>query len=243
MAFKFSSLNASRWRLLLENTAFAETIPAGALVLDAGAGEAPYRGLFAHARYESADFLGSNRRYAKPTYACDLASIPVEDARFDFVVFNQVMEHLPEPRAVLLELFRVLKPSGKMIYTGPLFFEEHEQPYDFYRYTRFGLRHLFEKAGFEVERLDWLEGFFGTAGYALSAIARFLPWKPGDMPGAGILAWLLCPLLCAMKAVFLVLSVFFQKLEMHVKCTARGFPKNYVAVVVKPARPRSLANV
>ena len=46
-----------------------------------------------------------------------------------------------------------------MIYTGPLFFEEHEQPYGFYRYTRFGLCHVFERAGFEVERLDWLEEF------------------------------------------------------------------------------------
>ncbi|MEX1119188.1 MAG: methyltransferase domain-containing protein [Terrimicrobiaceae bacterium] len=238
-----ATFNASRRRLLLANTAFAETIPAGALVLDAGAGDAPYRGLFAHARYESADFLGSDRKYAKPTYECDLASIPVEDTRFDFVIFNQVMEHLPEPAAVRAELFRVLKPSGKLIYTGPLFFEEHEQPYDFYRYTRFGVRHLFEKAGFEVERLDWLEGFFGTAGYGLSAIARFLPRTPSEMPGAGLLAWALCPAIWILKAAFWILSIVFQHLEPHVKCTARGFPKNYVAVLVKPALTHSMANV
>jgi len=227
--------NSSRKRLFLENKSFANAVPQGSLVLDAGAGDAPYRGLFAHARYESADFLSSDRKYAKPTYECDLAEIPVEADRFDFVVFNQVMEHLPEPGRVAQELFRVLKPSGKMIYTGPLFFEEHEQPYDFYRYTSFGVRHVFGRAGFVVDRLDWLEGFFGTAGYALSALARFLPWKPSEMCGAGLLAWALCPAMFFLKAFFTVLAAALHRLEMIVKCTGRGFPKNYVAILSKPA--------
>ncbi|WP_322513018.1 class I SAM-dependent methyltransferase, partial [Chloroflexus sp.] len=112
--FKF---NSSRYRLWQENAAFAAAIPQGALVLDAGAGEAPYQSLFRHTRYESADFQKVNKPYAPSTYVCDLKSIPVEDNRFDFIVFNQVMEHLPEPKLVLNELYRVLKPGGKMIYT------------------------------------------------------------------------------------------------------------------------------
>lgn len=112
-------------------------MPAGALVLDAGAGTAPYAELFSHARYESADFEKLEKEYAS-TYVCDLGAIPVEDARYDAVVFNQVMEHLPEPARVLAELGRVIKPGGRMIYTGPFFYEEHEGPYDFYRYTRSG---------------------------------------------------------------------------------------------------------
>lgn len=203
MIRRLLEFNSSRKRLFLENKLFAGVVPAGSLVLDAGAGDGPYRSLFAH-------------------------------ARFDFVVFNQVMEHLPEPGRVVSELFRVLKPSGKMIYTGPLFFEEHEQPYDFYRYTRFGVRHIFERAGFVVERLDWLEGLFGTAGYSLSALARFLPLKPREMRAAGALAWCLCPALFFLKALFAVLSVIFHRLEMAAKCTDRGFPKNYVAILSKP---------
>jgi SAM-dependent methyltransferase len=75
------------------------------------------------------------------------------------------MEHLPESKLVLAELSRVLKPGGKMIYTDPLFFEEHEQPFDFYRYTQFGLRYLFGSTGFVVERLGWR----GILGRSLSA--------------------------------------------------------------------------
>jgi len=78
-----------------------------ALVLDAGAGEQPYRHHFLHCRYEAADFEAVKKRYATSTYVCDLARIPVEDGRFDAVVFSQVMEHLPDPIAALREIRRV----------------------------------------------------------------------------------------------------------------------------------------
>ena len=59
--------------------------------------------------YESADFQQVDKEYQPVTYVCDLAEIPVEDNRYDAIVFNQVMEHLPEPETVLRELARVLK--------------------------------------------------------------------------------------------------------------------------------------
>ena len=181
--FVREAFNSSRERLWQENAAFAATISAGALVLDAGAGTSPYKSLFAHARYESADFEQVNKAYAHQTYACDLSAIPVEDSRFDAVIFNQVMEHLPEPRAVLCEFRRTLKPGGRLIYSGPLFYEEHEVPYDFYRYTQFGVRYLFTQAGFEIERLDWLEGYFGTLGYQWRTASRALPKSRRDYGG------------------------------------------------------------
>lgn len=129
--------NSSRARLLQENAAFAASLPPGVRVLDAGAGTHRYRHLFGHTHYESADF---NEQYA-PTYVCDLTQIPVPNDRYDAVVINQVLEHVPDPLAVLIELRRILRPGGRLIYTAPLFFEEHLQPYDFYRYTQFGVRH------------------------------------------------------------------------------------------------------
>lgn len=230
---RLMEFNSSRHRLWRENAAFAASIPADALVLDAGAGDAPYRSLFRHARYESADFEQAAMNYAPATYVCDLRSIPVEDCRFDFVVFNQVMEHLPEPGLVLAELHRVLKPGGRMIYTGPLFYEEHMQPYDFYRYTQFGLRHLLGSAGFVVERLDWLEGYFGTVGYQLHGMARDLPIRPRDL-GRGLVGYGLVPVMAVLRVVFAACSILFHRLETRVKFTARGYPKNYVAIVTRP---------
>lgn len=226
--------NSSRYRLWLENEEFAATVPPGARVLDAGSGTAPYRPLFDHADYESADFQQVDKTYTPPTYVCDLADIPVEDERFDYVVFNQVMEHLPEPSKVLAELFRVLAPGGRMIYTGPLFFEEHEAPYDYYRYTRFGLEHLFAQAGFDVDRLDWLEGYFGTVGYQLNRMARYLPLRPRSL-GGGLSGLVLTPAMLGLKVVFASLSLLFHRLETQVKFMAAGYPKNYLAIVVKPS--------
>jgi SAM-dependent methyltransferase len=177
--------NSTRQRLWLENKAFAASIPVGALVLDAGAGDAPYKSLLAHTRYESADFEQVGKAYAKSTYVCDLSAIPVKDGRFEAILFNQVMEHLPEPKLAIRELYRVLKPGGRMIFTAPLFYEEHEQPYDFYRYTQFAVRYLFTEAGFRIDRLDWLEGYYSTVAYQMNRMGRALPVKPAAVaPGA-----------------------------------------------------------
>ncbi|ACB51444.1 hypothetical protein cce_2094 [Crocosphaera subtropica ATCC 51142] len=205
--------NSSRYRLWEENSAFAKTVPKDALVLDAGSGSSPYKSLFTHAQYESADFEQVNKTYAKTTYVCNLEKIPVEDCRFDFIIFNQVMEHLPDPKSVLIELNRVLKPGGKMIYSGPLFYEEHEQPYDFYRYTQFGLRELFSASGFVIDRLDWLEGYLGTVGYQLNSMSKYLPLKPQDL-GNGIIGYGLVPMILVLKIIFLISSFLFHRLDI-----------------------------
>ena len=227
---KLFLFNSSRVRLEKENADFAALVPAGALVLDAGAGMSPYRYMFQHALYESADFEKVDKKYEPSTYVCDLKDIPVEDNRFDFIIFNQVMEHLPEPKLVLRELSRVLKPGGKMIYTGPLFYEEHEIPYDYYRYTQFGLKHLFAETGFAIERLDWMEGYFGAAAYQLNCMARYIPFLPKHL-GGGLLSYGLAPVMLLLKCVFALSSLLFHRLEVKAKYTGKGYPKNYIAIV------------
>jgi hypothetical protein len=44
------------------------------------------------------------------------------------VLLTQVLEHLPDPLAVLNELNRVLKRRHRMWLTQPLYYHEHEQP-------------------------------------------------------------------------------------------------------------------
>lgn len=228
---KLFLFNSSRHHLWQENENFAQQIPTGAIVLDAGAGTAPYKSLFSHTQYETADFEKVEKDYLPSTYVCDLTNIPVEDNRFDYIIFNQVMEHLPEPKQVLIELSRVLKPGGKMIYSGPLFFEEHEEPYDFYRYTQYGLNHLFTSAGFAIEKIDWLEGYFGTVGYQLNRMARYLPIKPSQL-GGGVTSFFLSLMMIALRLLFGVCSIVFHRLEIRIKFTDKGYPKNYIAIVV-----------
>jgi SAM-dependent methyltransferase len=222
--------NSSRTWLGREVEAFAASLAPGSIVLDAGAGEQPYRRFFAHCTYEAADFEKVDKPYAKSTYVCDLASIPVENGRFDAIIFNQVMEHLPDPLVVLTEMRRVLKPQGAIMCTAPFFYEEHEQPYDYFRYTQFGWRHLMGKAGLEVQRLDWMEGYFGTIGYQLERAAKHLPRRADELPSSLRLS---LPLIFLSKLLFRVLAPFFYRLDERAKFTTRGYPKNYLVIVRK----------
>jgi SAM-dependent methyltransferase len=156
----------------------------------------------------------------------------VPDEWYDYVLFTQVIEHLPEPANVLEELRRLLTPGGKILITGPLFYEEHEQPYDFYRYTQFGFRHLIEKAGLSIERLEWLEGYYGTLGYQLNRMAYYLPWKQRDFSRKPDRYLLLLPMLI-LKLFSLSASIVFHRLELRDKYVAAGYPKNYAILAVK----------
>ncbi len=93
--------------------AAARDVPPGARVLDVGAGDAPYRELFAHAEYVTTDWEQSLHEGAlRADVIASADALPLEDAAFDMVLLLQVLEHVPDPAAVLAELHRVLKPGG-----------------------------------------------------------------------------------------------------------------------------------
>lgn len=91
-------------------------------------------------------------------------NLPFREDSIDCVLSTAVLEHLETPQIALEEAYRALVPGGHAIYTAPLYWHLHEQPRDFFRYTKHGLRHLFEKAGFEVAEIVPLGGFWLTFG-------------------------------------------------------------------------------
>lgn len=123
------------------------------IVIDVGCGTAPYRALFSHTHYIGVEVLraslhGSSKTGADVLY--DGQCLPLPDASVDNVLCNQVLEHVFEPIAFLSELRRVLRPGGRLMMTVPFVWDEHEQPYDYARYSLFGLKHLAHKCGFEI---------------------------------------------------------------------------------------------
>ncbi len=149
----------------------------GTSVLDLGAGDAPYRELFKHTRYLTTDWVQSDHPGARVADVVAPAdALPVEDDSFALVLCTQVLEHVPEPSAVLAECFRVLEPGGRLALTVPLLWELHELPHDYYRYTEPGLRYLLGKAGF-------VDATVTPRSDSFSAIAQLLTnlgWTLGD---------------------------------------------------------------
>ena len=230
---RLRDFNSSRFRLENEIAAFAASIPDGAKVLDAGCGHAPYRALFSHTVYKTADFMQVDKEYAQEIdYVCDLADVPVEDNTFDYIVCSQVAEHLPNPITVFQELNRLLKPGGKLLCSAPLFFEEHEKPYDFFRYTQFGWQHILSSANFQVDKIEWMEGFFGSVAYLCDMINRNLPLRPGA-DRHPFVATALAPVMFFTKVFALWNSILFHRLEKHMKITAPCGAKNYICTATK----------
>jgi SAM-dependent methyltransferase len=93
--------------------------------------------------------------------------IPCDDGSFDTAICTAVLEHLEEPEKALRECFRVLKPGGVAVYSVPFIWHLHEEPRDFYRFSKYGLRHLFIKTGFDLLELKALSGFWTTFGQLL----------------------------------------------------------------------------
>ena len=210
----------------------AASLPHGAKVLDAGAGHGPYRQHFSNMQYESADFCKIDKQYGEITYICDLTTIPVENDRYDLVFLSQVLEHVPDPKKVLEEIHRVIKPGGVLWLSAPLFYEEHEIPYDYYRYTQYGFTYLLESSKFTVNQIDWLEGYFGTLSYQLRVMARALPIRPVHF-GGGLLGILFSVLVILVRPLFFVLSLLFSRLDLRNKYTLSGHCKNYAIVCTK----------
>lgn len=88
--------------------------------------------------------------------------VPFSDGSFDCALSTAVLEHLERPQAALREARRVLKPGAPAVFTAPLYWHLHEEPRDFFRYTRHGLAYLFDQAGFENVSIQALSGFWVT---------------------------------------------------------------------------------
>lgn len=132
------------------------------VLYDLGCGESPYRGFFLnHAgSYTGVDWAGSLHD-TKADVAADLNKpFPISSGVADTVVSLSVLEHLCEPQNMLSEAFRILKPGGHIVLQVPWQWWIHEAPYDFFRYTPYGLKYLFEKAGFTDVAVEPQAGFF-----------------------------------------------------------------------------------
>jgi SAM-dependent methyltransferase len=148
-------------------------LPAGARILDAGAGPQPYRKYCKHLKYVSQDFAAYDGKgdgtalqadgfsYKGLDIVSDICSIPEPDESFDAVLCTEVFEHIPDPAGALKEFFRLLKPGGKIVLTAPFFSLSHFSPYHFVSgLSRYWWDHWLVKVGYSKFDIVSSGGFF-----------------------------------------------------------------------------------
>jgi SAM-dependent methyltransferase len=119
--------------------------------LDIGCGTKPYENFFNYTEYAGLEYdtgIDQDKKTADYYYSGD--RFPFADKTFDSAVCNQVLEHIFNPEIFLGEVNRILRTGGKLLITVPFVWDEHEQPFDYARYSSFGLNHLLLKKGLKV---------------------------------------------------------------------------------------------
>ena len=189
------------------------------VLYDLGAGESPYKDFFLqHAKqYVAVDWAGSLHD-TKADIVADLNKpLPIETEVADTVVSLSVMEHLCEPQIMLNEAFRILKPGGGMVLQVPWQWWIHEAPYDFFRYTPYGLKYLFEKAGFGDVVVEPQGGFFTMW------ILKFNYFSMRFTHGRRPLRWLIKAVLLPLWYVGQKAAPYLDKLDKNWEAEASGY--------------------
>lgn len=149
--------------------------------------------------------------------------MPWRGESFDCVFCSQVLEHVPDPEAALREFHRCLKPGGRVTISVPHLAYLHNEPNDYFRYTRHGLRVMLERAGFVDIDIKPAGGLLSFLGHIPSVLLKAL----------------FQPIPVINHIVFSLNSVYSHLvawIDARVE-TRKIFALNYVAVARKPEAP------
>lgn len=142
-----------------------ESLDYKGVVVDLGCGKAPYKNVILQSadKYIGVDWQNSMHGQSKVDISADLTKrLPFHEAYVDTVVSFNVLEHLSEPDTFFSECERITKSNGTLHMVVPFLWHVHEEPYDFYRFTRHGLQYLLEKHGFYEITIKPMVGFWQT---------------------------------------------------------------------------------
>lgn len=158
-----------------------------------------------------------------PKVVTDVVSLPFKEGVADWILIPNIVEHVEEPEAMFRESFRALKKGARGFVFAPHVREEHQPPFDYFRYTRYGLQHLFEKVGFQVESITPTTGIFDVLSKTAMLALDFLP--SGKRRVAGFLFE---------KLIKPVLWKYDRLYQKNLVTKGKEFPMAYVSLLRKP---------
>jgi len=137
-------------KFIIDGLNYAVRKYAKARLIDIGCGNKPYAEMLnPHiTEYIGCDIIQSSNNCVD--VLCEATKIPLPNDSFDTAFSTQTIEHVGDFQDMVNEAFRLLKPGGHFIVSGPMYWPLHEEPYDFHRFTKHGFAHTLHKAGFTV---------------------------------------------------------------------------------------------
>ena len=100
-------------------------------------------------------FVGVDYEVAPNAPDVDIHDLRAYDAdSYDFVILDEILEHVERPWIAVEEIRRILRPGGFLITSSPFLIAEHKVPMDYWRFTQDGLRVLLENFA-DVETHSW----------------------------------------------------------------------------------------
>lgn len=140
-------------------------------VVDLGCGMKPYQEWLGGAaeRWIGVDLPASWSGRPRADAFATARAVPLRGASADCVLSTQVLEHLTHPWEAVAEAARLLRPGGTLLCSAPQAQWLHEEPHDFFRYTRYGLASLAREAGLAPVRVIAFGGLVALLGFLVSA--------------------------------------------------------------------------
>lgn len=173
-------------------------IPEGKIILDAGAGEQPYKKLCSHLKYISQDFGEYDTSENKEALQMqewnsrtvdilsDIINIPLEDESVDVILCTEVIEHIKNPVLAIKEFSRLLKPDGQLLLTAPNCSLTHMAPYYFCNgFSRYWYEENLKDFGFEIEELTEYGNYFSWIKQELLRTEEIINRYVGNVRGGG----------------------------------------------------------
>lgn len=184
------------------------------IVLDIGCGEKPYADLFDGTKYFGINYGTLN---SSPDVVGNALNVPICDGSVDIIFSTQVIEHVPNPFRMVEECARILKPGGFLILTGPFYWPLHEEPHDYFRFTKYGFAHLLKSADLEsieikADGSDWAQILLSIN---LRFPGRF--WSP-------------------LRGILNIFEIFIRKTTVN-----GSSPANYTVLARKPVTVKKIS--
>lgn len=175
----FVSITSS---IMVTNVAkfYNDSIPkyASGSLLDLGCGYVPLYDFYKNFvnQITCVDWANSYHENPHLDIVADLnKALPLESELYETIILSDVLEHIMEPLNLISEMERLLKPGGHILMNVPFLYWIHESPYDFHRYTQFGLQGYFDKTTLKVKEIEPYGGILEVLGDILGKTIIYLP--------------------------------------------------------------------